>query len=320
MYEDTNDIFSNEGVPEGNNIHGYYHVKIVSGNKEELYEFDLTENHLTENIVKPYKSGSPFYFSGQFVDPFGINIRISQTEKPVGSFSEAVEKYRMFQDEENVRRYGFTQTDVYQSYLNFSKLEQSLKKNDVTTKFIQFPPIKGQTTEVEHQSGSVNVSERYDPKKIFIVHGHDNTSKVELSNFLFRRGMRPIILHEELDEGITTIIQKFQTYAEKVGYAFVLLTPDDVGTSMNEITSDPKATKLNPRARQNVILELGYFIGKLGLDRVCVMTKKRDKKEEEVEPPSDMGGVLFLKYTNSVTEKDFDIVKRLTKAGYKLDI
>jgi predicted nucleotide-binding protein len=101
---------------------------------------------------------------------------------------------------------------------------------------------------------------------------------------------------------MATIIQKFQIHAGKVGYAFVLLTPDDMGGSANT-----KHPVLKPRARQNVILELGYFMGKLGLDRVCCLSKG------EVDPPSDIGGILFVKYSNNLTEIKFDIHQKLIK-------
>ncbi|MGB8035837.1 MAG: nucleotide-binding protein, partial [Nitrososphaeraceae archaeon] len=103
-----------------------------------------------------------------------------------------------------------------------------------------------------------------DPKKVFIVHGHDDGSKNELASFLYRLGLTPIILHEQANEG-RTVVEKFESYASDVGYAFILLTPDDVG-------GKDKA-ELKPRARQNVILELGYFMGKLGRDRVCGLYK-----------------------------------------------
>jgi len=95
--------------------------------------------------------------------------------------------------------------------------------------------------------------------KVFIVHGHDDASKNELANFLWRIGLRPIILHEQPAAG-RAIIEQFEKYAADVGYAFVLLTPDDFG-------GDNANKVVQPRARQNVILEMGYFMGKLKRER-----------------------------------------------------
>jgi len=106
--------------------------------------------------------------------------------------------------------------------------------------------------------------------KIFVVHGHDTTLKTEVENFLNDIGLDPIILHKKPDEG-QTIIEKFLKHSE-TGYAIILATPDDVvigsGPSVNKIKKE------EGRARQNVILEWGFFIGKLGRNRVCCIYKE----------------------------------------------
>jgi len=117
--------------------------------------------------------------------------------------------------------------------------------------------------------------------KVFVVHGHDNEAKESTARFLDRLGLEPVILHEQASSG-RTIIEKFETYSGDIAFAVVLLTPDDVGYSRN----GPKEPK--PRARQNVILELGYFMGRLGRDRVCALHR------EGVELPSDYQGVIYV--------------------------
>lgn len=114
--------------------------------------------------------------------------------------------------------------------------------------------------------------------RVFIVHGHDDGAKHMLARFLDRLGLESIVLQEQPDRG-RTIIEKFEQSAE-VGYAVVLLTPDDVGGSV-------KADASSARARQNVIFELGYFAGKLGRGRVCLLRKG------DVEIPSDLFGVVY---------------------------
>jgi len=115
---------------------------------------------------------------------------------------------------------------------------------------------------------------------VFIVHGHDAEAKESVARFIKTLGLKPIILHEMANIG-RTIIEKFEDHSN-VGFAVVLLTPDDLGTTKD------KRSELKARARQNVIFELGYFIGKLGRKRVCVLHKKK------VEIPSDYKGILYV--------------------------
>ena len=138
--------------------------------------------------------------------------------------------------------------------------------------------------------------------KVFIVHGHDDASKDELARFLWQIGLEPIILDEH-PKGGRVIIEQFERYAADVEYAFVLLTPDDFGGSYK----NPKLVQ--SRARQNVILEMGYFMGR---DRICCLAKG------EVEPPSDMHGILLLKYNQKVGEQFYGITKELLNAGYNV--
>ena len=112
--------------------------------------------------------------------------------------------------------------------------------------------------------------------KIFIVHGHDNEAKAEVARFVERLGFQAIILHEQVSRN-RTVIEKFEANSD-VSFAIVLLTPDDEGGK--------KGDPAKPRARQNVVLELGYFVGRLGRDKVCAL------KRGEVEIPSDFNGVI----------------------------
>ena len=115
--------------------------------------------------------------------------------------------------------------------------------------------------------------------KVFVVHGHDEAVLQTVARFLEKLGLDTIILREEPDAG-RTIIEKFEDCADDVGFAVVLLTPDDLGGAA---TAGATAS----RARQNVIFELGYFAGKLGRGRTCLMRKGA------VEIPSDLYGVIY---------------------------
>lgn len=139
----------------------------------------------------------------------------------------------------------------------------------------------------------------------FIVHGHDEGAKEFCARFIEKLGLSAIILHEQPNAG-RTIIEKFEHHAN-VGYAVVLMTPDDVVVS----GSDPKNTKL--RARQNVIFELGYFIGKLGRGKVCVLYKGR------VEIPSDYQGVLYIPMDPAGSWK-MALAKEIKNAGIEVDL
>jgi predicted nucleotide-binding protein len=125
----------------------------------------------------------------------------------------------------------------------------------------------------------------------FIVHGQDDRTKLQLKNYLQNvlKFSEPTILHEQPSHG-RTIIEKFEDYAAASSIVFVLLTPDDVAAS----SSDPNDTK--HRARQNVVFELGYFLGQLGRDsgRVILLHKG------PIELPSDIAGLVYIDITNGV--------------------
>lgn len=142
-----------------------------------------------------------------------------------------------------------------------------------------------------------------DNKNIFVVHGHDNAVKQEVARFIEKTGLTPVILHEQANKG-DTVIEKLERHSN-VGFAIVLLTPDDVGRAQGE-------EDLQPRARQNVIAELFYFLGRLGRDRVCALLKGG------LEIPSDIGGVVHIDLDAAGAWKT-DLLRELEAAGYKVD-
>jgi len=156
--------------------------------------------------------------------------------------------------------------------------------------------------------------------KIFIVHGKDHTPLKELKNMLKGFGLNPVVLHEKAS-GSRTIVEKLEKYSD-VGFAFVILTPDDIGMLSLSYTRFrpehfikgpfPSLLDFKPRARQNVVLEFGYFIGLLGRDRVCCLHKGG------VELPSDMHGIVYIPFKESVNEVKDEIVKELKEADYEI--
>ncbi len=114
--------------------------------------------------------------------------------------------------------------------------------------------------------------------RVFVIHGRDHGTRDTVAGFLRKLGLEPVILEEQPDRGLT-VIEKFEENA-RGDFVVALLTPDDVG--------GPNADELKPRARQNVIFELGYFVGKFGRDKVRALMK------EDLEIPSDYSGVLYI--------------------------
>lgn len=148
--------------------------------------------------------------------------------------------------------------------------------------------------------------------KVFIVHGHDEKAKNELEIFLKEIGLEPVVLHRQADEG-QTIIEKFEKHSD-VGYAFVLLTPDEMAYTVDQSDLSESERKIELRARPNVIFEFGYFVGKLGRKRVCCLYKGL------VKLPSDINGLLYKQVTQSIEESGYGIIKELKAAGYNLNV
>ncbi|WP_245512372.1 nucleotide-binding protein [Mesorhizobium sp. M2D.F.Ca.ET.233.01.1.1] len=140
------------------------------------------------------------------------------------------------------------------------------------------------------------------PRRVFVVHGHDDAAREAVARFLERLEFEPIVLHEQANRG-GTIIEKFEANSD-VGYAVVLLTPDDEGSKTGSTAS--------PRARQNVIFEWGYFVGRLGREHVFAL------KKGNVELPSDSQGWVWevLDEHGAWRQK---LAKELDAAGFSVD-
>jgi len=144
-------------------------------------------------------------------------------------------------------------------------------------------------------------------ESIFIVYGHDTHTRDELELLLRRMGLHPIILANLPAEG-DTIIEKLESFIGEHGkavYAFVLVTPDDEGHKAGE------SGQKKYRARQNVVLELGMVLAKLGRRKVAILKKKT------VEPPSDIDGLLYIPFDERIEEVKLRIVQELQAAGFE---
>ncbi len=156
-------------------------------------------------------------------------------------------------------------------------------------------------------SASVNDIMTTDKTKIFIVHGHDSALKNEVARLIEKQQIEAIILREQTNLG-NTIIEKIENYSD-VGAAICLFTNDDVGCEKGNKDENGNYI-VNPRARQNVVLEAGYFIGKLGRKNVIIVA------ERGIELPSDMQGVV---YTDKSDYK-LDILKELHAMEFHIDL
>lgn len=149
---------------------------------------------------------------------------------------------------------------------------------------------------VETAEGEFNNSQ------VFIVHGHDETGKIDIATFISELGLEPIILHKQASSGMT-IIEKIEHYSN-VGYGVVLYTPCDFGAKLGSMTTQF-------RARQNVVFEHGYLIGKLKRERVMAIVKG------ELETPNDISGVVYIEMKQDQAWKD-EIRKELLALNYNI--
>ncbi len=142
--------------------------------------------------------------------------------------------------------------------------------------------------------------------EVFVVHGHDEAVLTSVVRTIEKLGLNPVVLREQPNKG-ATIIEKFENNSN-VGFAIVVMTGDDFG---GKALGDISKTKFEKRARQNVVLEMGYFVGLLGRSRVCVL------KSNEIEEPSDIFGVVYTLIDEAGAWK-FELVRELKAAGYSV--
>jgi predicted nucleotide-binding protein len=160
-------------------------------------------------------------------------------------------------------------------------------------------------SEIQHLSNGSGVEKplKKISNRIFLVHGRDSGQKETVARLLLEIDLKPIILHEQANEG-RTIIEKFEDYSD-VGFAVIILTADDFGRLGSNDTTE------SPRARQNVIFEFGFFIGKLGRRRVCALMSNG------IERPSDVDGVVYIPLDKE--DWRYKLVRELKSAGYSID-
>ncbi len=218
------------------------------------------------------------------------------------SFNNEYNEYKKSYDDANFY-YGMLGGGTKNELVEFKEKLQN-KLTNLNQLLAKVDLMKSQVSELTQTASPATQTDKANSNNVFIVHGHNIEIKVNVARTLEKLGLNPIILHEQANAG-KTIIEKFEKHSD-VGFAIILLTDDDFGKAKSE-------DNLNPRARQNVILEMGYFIGRLGRERVCPLYTKG------VELPSDLYGLLYTEIDSSEDWK-IKMAKELKAAGYDIDV
>jgi predicted nucleotide-binding protein len=231
-------------------------------------------------------------------------LRVSIEEALIRTFGNDTVEYQRYR---RASSFGWT-TNFYHA-TPLSQIRADLAKCKQEALDLLSHAVAALEERIEEAGASVAVSTPpsrnlpgLDIRRVFVVHGHDSGPREAVARHLERMGFEPVILHEQANLG-KTVIEKFESYAD-VGFAVVLLTPDDVGGA--------KDGSQKPRARQNVILELGYFIGRLSRERVCAL------KTGDLELPSDILGIVWTDLDTAGAWK-VNLAKELSAAGYEID-
>lgn len=254
----------------------------------ELFEFDKEDKEkIIDEIIVPYLQEGKLQFSGYFLNSKNIiRIIIKTTDESI----------KILRDRK--------QANLAQGIIWVVTKEQVFNSDDYT-RDITAEIIKEANSKVKNVPtfSLDSAPEKFDTKKVFIVHGHDEAVKLSVARFLERLDLQPIILHEQASGG-STIIEKLEEHTD-VGYGIVLYTPCDLGKAKND-------ENLQMRARQNVVFEHGLLIGRLGRKKVCALVK------DEIEKPNDISGVVYINY-DSGNGWHMDLFKELKNAGFEID-
>lgn len=268
----------------------YYHVILETDDKigknqqfQVLYDFDIIDlEKLKIEVLKPFEENLKFQFKGYFIHPNKIRrLSIKQSDK-------SVETIRSIEQQKVGRGILYVWT------------KEMVVKSDKLTKDVTSDLMNS----ILRNKNSNPVVQNFNKSKIFIVHGHDDALKLEVARFIEKFKLEAIILHEKASSGMT-IIEKIEKYSD-VNFAIVLYSPCDVGAQ-----NDGKS-ELKLRARQNVVFEHGFLIGKLGREKVCALVK------EDIETPGDISGVVYIDYNKQ--DWKLIIAKELKTSGYNIDL
>jgi predicted nucleotide-binding protein len=276
----------------------YYQVLIEtnervgkSNTNRQFFELDKTNLlEIEEDIIIPYLQKKEFQFDGYFLKPSDIaRVVVKQSERTTKEYSK-IENQNM---SPGIIMYISPQDTVdYDKYMT-----------DITKQL--FKTAKDKIDSGKTESKTIKPKDKPDMTKVFIVHGQDETTKLDVARFVEKLGFEAIILHEQVSSG-KTIIEKIEEFSN-VGYGVVLYTPCDLGAKKGD------EKNLQARARQNVVFEHGYLIAKLGRRNVCALVKGK------IEIPNDISGVVYVPLDDHKAWK-LELAKELRNAGYNVDM
>lgn len=273
-----------------------YHVIIekklekgTAGSHEES-KTDLTKEQLIARFIEPYDLGDSITVNGTTIRSSEISrLTVKATEASIESYIPALKAEDQYSDFVMIGGPSYLERAIYNA-------------PDVTDEFITGPAGGKKSTLVQKRSDSKN---RSNSDRVFIVHGHDDAAKIKTARFVEKLDYKAIILHEQASSG-RTIIEKIEQHTD-VGFAVVLYTPDDVGSSNGE------AENLQLRARQNVVFEHGFLIAKLGRERVVALV------DGALELPNDISGVVYIKM-DEANAWHLQLAKEMKQAGFDIDM
>ena len=229
------------------------------------------KNIIKSDILVPYLQGEEFFVDGYCLNKSKISrIKIVVSEQSIQSLVD-------FKNEQRRIKNRMSTVVNLAAYTKWHIMNDEKLVHDITVEI-----LKEVQTELKN-SKSTQKKSVINNKRVFIVHGHDDKIKLDVARFLEKLNLEPVILHEQANQG-KTIIEKIESETD-VGYGIVLYTPCDKGG-----TKDTDFENMKFRARQNVIFEHGFLIARLGRNRVCALL------DGEVEQPSDINGILYVKY------------------------
>lgn len=264
------------------------HLLIDSEKGPGHYINDLDVETLFDNILLPFSQGKQFIFDGYMIAPDKVKrLKVVKTSSPA--------KLYIDQHYESMRRSNIADMATIPKSIALNKGQ------DLTNDLLKEAGDRTATSATEDNKESSENQKTN--RKFFVVHGHDMASMHELCRVLKEDfNLEPVVLSEEPNVGLDTIISKFERLANTCSGVTVLLTPDD------KIEESEKL-----RARQNVIFELGYFLGKFRSPeqrRIMIFHKGN------VEVPSDISGVVYYHYQKSITEVFYHMKKQIEIWGY----
>lgn len=262
----------------------YYHVAILTKEQEKyrlkpLIKLDIIDKlKIMNEIIIPYILNKDFIFEGSCLNKENIAQLIVKSSDITAS-----------------QWLNRCQSRLPPNHILLISPNKII--NDRSYPIITSDLINEVKIDMNNECNSLNYLSN---NKIFIVHGHEEGMKYKVARFIESLNLEAIILDEQPNMG-RTIIEKIEEHSD-VSYAIILYSPCDIGG----IDSD----HLSHRARQNVVFEHGFMVGKLGRKRVCALVKN------DIEIPSDIDGIIYIPMN---ANWEFDLIRELKSSGFKID-